>query len=227
MRKTRVLVADGLPIFGAGVRNLLSREGDFEVAEAQTLDDAARQVAIFPPDIALVDLDLPPAGGVAAVARLAAVDPEVRTIVWSLQPSRESVLAAIRAGASGFLHKEVSPAGLLRALRGLAQGEAPLSRDLAQLMIDALHGLDERERARERASHLSAREREVLVMVSRGARNREIAEVLTISEFTVKRHVQNILHKLGLASRTAAGAFYRSTFEQQDEHIRHAYGGAV
>jgi DNA-binding NarL/FixJ family response regulator len=226
MNKTRILVADGLPIFGSGVRNLLAHENDFDVVEARTLDDAVRKVALHSTDIALVDFDLPPVGGVAAVKRLSAVDPELRTIVWSLEPSREHVLAAIRAGASGFLHKEVSPAGLLRALRGVVHGEAPLSRDLTQMMIDAVHGLDERQRARERAARLSQREREVLTMVARGARNREIAESLTISEFTVKRHVQNILHKLGFASRTAAGAFYRSTFEH-DDSLRRAYEGVV
>ena len=218
-KTTRVLVADGVPIFSAGVRDLLVRESGFEVAEVQTLEEAASQFALDPPDVALIDLDLPPAGGIAAVARLAAVDPEVRTIVWSLNPTRDLVLAAIRAGGSGFLHKGVSPTGLVRTLKGIERGEAPLSRDLAQLMIDALHGLDKRERARDRAGQLSDRELEVLEMVSRGARNREIADVLAISEFTVKRHVQNILQKLELASRTAAGAFYRSAVEQPESHF--------
>jgi DNA-binding NarL/FixJ family response regulator len=80
-------------------------------------------------------------------------------------------------------------------------------------MIDAVHGLEERDRVRERAVVLSAREREVLALVARGARNRQIAEALSISEFTVKRHMQNILHKLNLPSRMADGLFYRSAFE--------------
>ena len=137
------------------------------------------------PDIALVDLDLPPLGGVAAVQRLAKRC-DAYTIVWSLEPSRETVLAAVRAGAHGFLHKEISPEGLVRALRGVVQGEAPLSRDLASLMIDALHGDDERTRARDRAGVLSSREREVLDLIAQGARNKQIAALLTISEFTVK-----------------------------------------
>jgi DNA-binding NarL/FixJ family response regulator len=218
MTTTRVLVADGLAFFSAGVKNVLASEPGFEVTAAQTLEEAARLVALDPPDVALIDLDLPPNGGIAAVVHLADVDPAVRTIVWSLDPSRELVLHAIRSGASGFLHKGVSPTGLVRALQGIKRGEAPLSRTLAQLMIEALHGLDDRARARDRAGRLSVRELEVLEMIARGARNREIANVLTISEFTVKRHVQNILHKLDLASRTAAGAFYRSTVEQPASH---------
>jgi two-component system nitrate/nitrite response regulator NarL len=120
------------------------------------------------------------------------------------------VLDAVRSGAHGFLHKEITPVGLVRALRGVVQGEAPLSRDLATLMIDALHGLDEQQRARERMGVLSAREREVLEFVADGARNKEIARALTISEFTAKRHVQNILQKLELPSRRAAATFYQT-----------------
>lgn len=213
MTPTRVLIADATPMFGAGVTTLLGAHEDFEAAQAGTLDDAVREVVLFAPQIVLVDIDLPPAGGIAAVTRMLAVEPSLSVVVWSLQPSPDCVLAAIRAGACGFLRRDVSPDGLLRALRGVRRGEAPLSRDLTHVMVDALHGLDERQRARELAARLSDRESEVLVLVARGARNREIADALSISEFTVKRHVQNILHKLGLASRSAAGALYRSAFE--------------
>ena len=99
------------------------------------------------------------------------------------------------------------------------QGEAPLSRDLATLMIDALHGLDERTRARDRASVLSPREREVLDFVARGARNKQIATALVISEFTVKRHVQNILHKLEVTSRQAAATFYNDAFQPEESPV--------
>ena len=212
MRRTSIVVADAGPIFRAGVRHLLGRESDFEVFDASTLPDLAQTLEQRTPDIALVDLELPPAGGVAAVAQLAPLY-ETRMIVWSFEATREIVLAAVTAGAKGFLPKEISPAGLIRSLRGVVRGEAPLSRGLAMLMIDAVHGLEERDRVRVRAVVLSAREREVLELVARGARNRQIAQALSISEFTVKRHMQNILHKLDLPSRTAAGLFYRSAFE--------------
>ena len=211
MRRTRVLIADAVPIFRAGVRNLLSRESDFEVVEATDLDGVRGAIAVRCPDIALVDLDLPPRGGVAACAELAK-SCDTHMIVWSFEPTRETVLAAIRAGASGYLHKEISPHGLVRALRGVVEGEAPLSRDLATLMIEALHALEEQATARERASVLSAREREVLGLVAHGARNRDVAGSLFISEFTVKRHMQNILQKLELPSRRAAAAFYWSAY---------------
>jgi two-component system, NarL family, nitrate/nitrite response regulator NarL len=192
-------------IFRAGVREVLAREKDFEVVEAVDLESfvVALQRGI---DIALVDADLPPTGAFEAVARAKGHCSEV--IVWSMKPGPEEVLAAVKAGATGYLRKEISAEGLVRSLRGVGRGESPLSRDLAALLIDALHSAERGSRAREIAAALSAREREVLGHIARGARNKQIAAELTISEFTVKRHVQNILHKLDLPSRRAAAALY-------------------
>ncbi|MGH3050168.1 MAG: response regulator, partial [Gaiellaceae bacterium] len=173
MNRTRIVVADPLRIFRTGVANLLARESDFEVVEVGSLVELAE--AIGPgdrcPDLALIDVDLPPLGGVGAVRELARRC-NTHMILWSLRPSRDEVLDGIRAGAHGFLHKEISGAGLMRALRGAVQGEAPLARDLATLMIDALHGVEERTEALERASVLSSRERQVLDLIAGGARNR-------------------------------------------------------
>jgi DNA-binding NarL/FixJ family response regulator len=205
--KTKVLVADPFAIFRAGVSNLLRRERDFAVSEVTDLRALQNRVRGQSPDIVLIDLDLPPAGGVAAVEWLDE-HCSTQTIVWSFDPSRESVLAAVRAGAIGYLRKDISPEGLVRSLRGVVNGEAPLSRDLAAVMVDAIHKFTDREETRDRLSGLSSRECEVLHYVARGRRNRQIASELTISEFTVKRHVQNILEKLELRSRREAGDLY-------------------
>jgi DNA-binding NarL/FixJ family response regulator len=207
--RTRILVADPLTIFRVGVRNLLVRESDLAVVEASSFDEVVAEVDGGCPDIALIDLELPPTGGVAAV-RLLSRFCSAHMIVWSFAPTKETVLAAVRAGADGFLHKEISPLGLIRSIRGVVNGEAALSRDLATLMIDAIHGLEARDRTRERLSELSTREREILDYVVGGAQNRQIAAALTISEFTVKRHMQNILKKLDVDSRRAAADFYRT-----------------
>ena len=209
MSRTKVLVADPFAIFRAGVHNLLKRERDFAVVEAGDLRAVQNLVGTTCPDIALIDLELPPDGGVAAVQWLNE-HCSTHTIVWSFEPTRESVLGAVRAGASGFLRKDIAPDGLVRSLRGVVIGEAPLPRDLATLMIEAIHRLSEREGNRDRLFALSSRECEVLERVAYGARNRQIALELTISEFTVKRHIQNILGKLGLRSRRDAGEFYRA-----------------
>jgi two-component system nitrate/nitrite response regulator NarL len=214
MRRTRVLIADPVRIFRVGVRNLLARESDVEVVDAAHLDELEALNGVWP-DIALIDLNLPPSGSFAAVrwlkSRCAAP-----TIVWSFGPTRETVLGAILGGADGYLHKEISRVGLVRSLRGVAQGEAPLSRDLASLMIDALHGLEQRDRWRERLAVLSEREKEILEHVACGERNRQIAETLAISEYTVKRHLQNIRGKLEVGSRDAAAAFYREALEASE-----------
>lgn len=218
MTRTRILLADASPLFRAGVHKLLARETDLEVLSAAGTDELADRLDGKDGgriDLALVDFDLPPDGGLDAVARVRHRC-DAYVIVWTIEPSRDAVLAAIAAGAHGFLHKEISPDGLVRAIRGTLAGEAPLSRDLASVTIEAIHALREQSAALERAAVLSAREKEVLALIARGARNREIAGALTISEFTVKRHVQNILHKLQLPSRRAAASFYSSAFSAFD-----------
>jgi DNA-binding NarL/FixJ family response regulator len=207
--RKKVLVADPLAIFRAGVHNLLRRESDFAVLEAADLPALQHIVDTQCPEIALIDLELPPVGGVAAVEWLEE-HCSTYTIVWSFEPTRETVLAAVRGGASGYLRKDISPDGLIRSLRGVVTGEAPLARDLATLMIEAIHRDRDRDGNRDRLFALSSRECEVLEHVARGARNRQIASELTISEYTVKRHMQNILGKLELRSRHEAGAFYRA-----------------
>ena len=216
MSPVRIVVADALVIFRSGVRNLLQREEGFEVLEAASHDELARVVAADRPRIALVDLDLPPHGGVAAVQRIAA-GTDVHPLLWALEPPRAAVLDGILAGAYGFLRKDVSPGELVRALRGVTRGEAPLSPRIAMLMIEALHGYEQRHRASQRLTVLSARELEVLAIAADGAPNKHIATALTISEFTVKRHMQNILEKLGVESRRAAADYYRAVFDTEGE----------
>jgi DNA-binding NarL/FixJ family response regulator len=212
--RMRIVVADPVPIVRSGVRRILAGEKDFSVGVVGDLDELLSAVARRRVDVALVDLDLPPEGGIAAIQRLADLEVPHR-IVWSVDADAATVLSAVRAGATGYLDKELQPRSLLRCLRGLDSGEAALTRALAARLIDAVHGLDERQRIQSRARLLSCREREVLELIARGARNKEIAAVLVISEFTVKRHVQNILEKLELPSRGAAAVFYRLAFESE------------
>ncbi len=210
-RNTRIVVADALVMFRSGARAVLESEADFEVRETANFNQLASVLQMDHPEIALVDTDLPPLGGLEAISRLAGTH-RTAMVAWGLRPAPQAVIEAIRAGAIGYLRKDISSSGLVRALRGIFLGEVPVARDLVGALVDALQGLGERERAREAAYALSAREREVLAHVARGARNKQIAAALYISEFTVKRHLQNIFQKLDLPSRRAAAAFYRSAF---------------
>ncbi len=209
MTGTQIVVADSMAIIRSGVSVLLAEHAGFEVTEAADADELLEVVRRTHPEIALVDNELPPSGVLPALERLTELGASMpMIIVWSSSPNGEGVLAALRAGASGYLDRGISPASLIRSLRATERGEASLSRHSATLMIEGLHVTAGRDRAVERAAVLSAREREVLRLVAVGARNREIARQLYISEFTVKRHVQNILRKLGVSSRRTAAAFY-------------------
>lgn len=214
MSACRVVVADPLPLFRSSVRALLAREWDFVLCEAADTAELLELAERERPDVALVDLELPPGGGIEAVRRLTEAVP-CRAVVWGFSPPHESVLEAVHAGAHGFLHKEMSPAGLVRAIRAAAGGEAPLTRALTTKIVDALHEVEQRRRTRGITASLSAREREVLELLARGARNKQIAAALAISEFTVKRHVQNILHKLGVSSRREAGWLYADSLQRE------------
>jgi two-component system, NarL family, nitrate/nitrite response regulator NarL len=205
---TILVVADPTSIFRTAVRSILEAESDIDVLEASTLGDLLHLAALGP-DIALVDLFLPPGDGLEAVRRLKERS-RTRVIVWSLRPHRDDVLAALEAGADGYIEKDIKPDALIRALRAITEGEAPLPRDLTGHLIDRLHRIMQRDRARERAKVLSDRESEVLRLIAAGHSNKQVAMELSLSEFTVKRHVQNILAKLNQRSRWDAAAIYQA-----------------
>jgi DNA-binding NarL/FixJ family response regulator len=207
-----LVVGDRATIFRSGVRTVLEREGGFDVFEAANANElvhAASSLRVF---AVLVDWQLPPGGAVGVLRELA---PRIPVVVWSNDPDPESIAEAVRAGAAGFLGKQISAQGLIRALRGIPDGEAPLSRELTRMLIEGLRARGEQDITPGRLTALSHRERQVLSLVAHGWNNRDIARELSISQFTAKRHVQNILTKLNLPSRAAAAAVYGRSFAHQ------------
>ncbi|HJQ50058.1 MAG TPA: response regulator transcription factor [Gaiellaceae bacterium] len=203
----RVALADPFPVFRLGVSAILSETGEFEVSEAASLDELEELLAVEPaPDLALVDLDLPtsPADAVALLCQN-----QVAPVVWAKRDrlSANLVFELIQAGAVGVLTKEISPGGLLRALRGTIKGQAALGRETAWLLIQGAQASSMTSATAQRAP-LSRRELEVLELVADGRPNKAIAAHLGLSEFTVKRHVQNILRKIGARSRWEASVSY-------------------
>ena len=207
MTSTLIVVADSGSIFGSAVRAVLANEVGFEVHEAHDLSSLIASVELEP-EIVLIDHDLRPQGGIEAVQELRKRC-DARLIIWSFHPTFDAVLEAFEAGADGYLDKSTPRDALVRALRGMSDGQAPLPRDLTSQLIEELRRLKDRERARERSSTLSERERDVLRLVTIGYSNKRVAAELSISEFTVKRHVQNILAKLNGRSRREAAAIFR------------------
>ena len=190
----------------------LANAPGIDVAAVGSSEGVIRACASRAPDVALVVVDLPPEGGLSTVERVRAVAPGVQVIVWSNDLDGDMALAALRAGARGVLERNISAAALVRCVSQVAAGQASLPRHLVEHVIDELQGAERRGRAKFELAGLSLREREVLALVGEGHSNREIARQLSISEFTVKRHVHNILEKLGVPSRAAAARLYGSAF---------------
>jgi two-component system, NarL family, nitrate/nitrite response regulator NarL len=207
-RTIGLALADPSTVFRLGVRAVIDEDQQFDVSEAATLEELEGLLAGPPPELALVDLDLPTSGAMPAIERLREND--IAPIVWAKRSrlSPELVFELIRAGAMGVLTKEISPAGLLRALRGAVNGQAALGRETAWLLIRGAQTASATDGAALRVRSLSTRELEVLELVACGSSNREIALRLDLSEFTIKRHIQNILRKVGARSRWEASASY-------------------
>ena len=209
-----LIVADAGPMYRLGLRALLRDYADFEIHEA---GDLATLVALAsrarPPATALIDLDLPPAGGAAAVTSIR--ESSVAPVVWcsGSRLTSDVVYELVRCGAVGILRKEIQSRGVVRALRAAANGEAPLPRDLVTGLLTRIHSLSAPLATRPPITTLSGREREVLSLVADGHSNKAIARKLYISEFTAKRHVQNVLNKLALHSRQDAATRFREEVE--------------
>jgi NarL family two-component system response regulator LiaR len=196
----RLLLVDDHEMVRAGLRTFLGLQADMEVVgEAGSAEQALALVPGLAPDVVLLDLVLPGMSGVEAVRRLRAAHPVVKVVVLTSFAGEDAVLSAIRAGAAGYLLKDVGPAELAEALRVVHAGGAPLHPAVAATVM---HSVAEPVR-----DPLTPREHEVLRLLARGLSNRLIAREFALSEKTVKAHVSAILSKLGVADRTQAALY--------------------
>jgi DNA-binding NarL/FixJ family response regulator len=200
----RVLIVDDHAVVREGLRTFLELQDGIEVAgEAVDGEDALRESERLKPDVVLMDLVMPKLDGVGAMRELRRRVPEARVIVLTSFLEDERLLPAVRAGAAGYLLKNVQPQELARAIRTAAAGEALLDPAVAARLVEAL----EEDGRDARAEQLTPREREVLALIGRGFANKRIALELGIAEKTVKTHVGNVLSKLGVADRTQAALY--------------------
>ncbi len=206
MNKIRVLIADDHPMVRQGIRTFLESHTDIEVVgEAATGSEAVTQTHELVPDIVLMDLKLPDLDGVAATREIKAHNPEARVIALTAFDDDQLILAALQAGAAGYLLKEIDADGLVNAIRAAARGETPLAPQVTQKLVETVRQPHADENTK--LASLSEREREILSLLAQGLTNREIAARLEISDKTVKFHVSNILEKLQLSDRTQAALF--------------------
>ncbi len=204
--KIKVLLVDDHAVVRQGLRTFLELQDDMMIAgEAANGLEAIEQAKQAQPDIVLLDLMMPKMGGVEATPHIIAASPRARVIILTSFGEDDQVIPAIRAGAQGYLLKDIPPRELVQAVREAYQGKAQLHPDAAQKLMTAVAAPPAAPSSPE--SDLTERELEVLRLIARGLNNQQIAQQLTISEKTVKTHVSNILGKLHVDDRTQAAIY--------------------
>jgi DNA-binding NarL/FixJ family response regulator len=197
--KPRVVLVDDHALFRAGVRGELGTKVEI-VGEAESVAEAVPLIKELDPDVVLLDVHLPDGGGEAVIAGVSQERPGVRFLALSVSDAAEDVIAVIRAGARGYVTKTISGDELAEAVKRTADGDAVFSPRLAGFVLDAFRA-GERVHSDTELDELTAREREVLQLIARGYRYKEIAARLHLSVKTVESHVSNVLRKLQLSSR--------------------------
>ncbi|MBM3461271.1 MAG: response regulator transcription factor [Armatimonadetes bacterium] len=204
----RIVLIDDHPLFREGLELVLSRRTDMTVVgQASTGEEALDLVPRLNPDLVLLDLMLPGINGIETCRRLKELAPSVRVVMLTIAKDPNSLFEAVKAGACGYLLKDIESNELLHSIEQVYQEGGIVEPMLARRLLDQIaRGELERPRATlpERTPELSPREVEILTLVCNGMSNKEIAAHLTISKFTVGNHVNNIFRKLGVNDRTQA-----------------------
>ncbi len=202
--KIRILVADDHQLFRDGVKALLRSAPDMvTVGEATTGEEAVTLAVEVQPDLILMDVQMPELNGIEATRRIVETDGEVKILMLTMFDDDQSIFAAMRAGARGYVLKGAKHDEMLRAIRAVASGEAIFSPGIAERMITFFHTMRPEVKS-EAFPELTEREREVLALIAQDYKNADIAAELVISPKTARNHVSNILNKLQVADRAEA-----------------------
>ena len=203
----RVLIADDQALFRRGLYVVLGTEDGIEVvAEAENGEEAVEKARELAPDVVLMDVRMPRVNGIEAARQIRGDVPTTKILMLTVSDEEDDLYEAIKAGANGYLLKEISVEEVAEAIRAVTQGQSLISPSMASKLLNEFNALVKRAEEKQQfpAPALTAREVEVLRLVAKGMSNREIAEELYISENTVKNHVRNILEKLHLHNRMEA-----------------------
>ena len=207
MAKQRILVVDDHEVVRLGLKSLLEHHPQFEVVgEAGNAKEAIDMVGRVKPDIVLMDIRLPGTSGIEACEEITHNYPDTRVVMLTSYAEDEMLFSAIRAGASGYVLKQIGGDDLIRALEAVGRGEALLDPAVTQRVFQEVRRAVKEEEASAFAN-LSQQERHVLLLVSEGKTNREIAKALFLGEGTVRNYVSSILSKLGVSNRAEAAAY--------------------
>jgi DNA-binding NarL/FixJ family response regulator len=203
----RVLIVDDQALFRRGLYVVLGTEDHIEVvAEAENGQEAMLKAEELAPDVVLMDVRMPQVNGIDAARHIRDVSPSTKILMLTVSDEEDDLFEAIKAGANGYLLKEISVEEVAEAIRAVVQGQSLISPSMASKLLKEFNILAKKAEERQQypAPALTTRELEVLRLVAKGMSNREIADELYISENTVKNHVRNILEKLHLHSRMEA-----------------------
>jgi two-component system NarL family response regulator len=203
----RVLIADDQPLFRRGLYVVLGTDERIEVvAEAENGEEAIAKAIEHAPDVVLMDVRMPKVNGIEAARAISQQVPTTKIIMLTVSDEEDDLFEAVKAGATGYLLKEISVEEVAEAIQAVVQGQSLITPSMASKLLVEFTKVSSRadERQQFQAPTLTSRELEVLRLVAKGMSNREIAEQLFISENTVKNHVRNILEKLHLHSRMEA-----------------------
>ncbi|MBB4864580.1 two-component system nitrate/nitrite response regulator NarL [Pseudomonas nitritireducens] len=202
--RARILLVDDHPMMRKGVVQLLEFEDDLDVVgEAGSGEEALRLAAELEPDMILLDLNMKGMTGLDTLRAMREQGVDARIVVFTVSDDRNDVINVLRAGADGYLLKDMEPERLLEHIRQAATGQLTISPQLTQVLAQALRG-DDRPKGIE---ELTDRERQILRQLAHGYSNKMIARKLDITEGTVKVHVKRVLHKLGMRSRVEAAVW--------------------
>lgn len=208
MSGIRVLLVDDHTLFRSGVRALLQRHEGFEVVgEAADSLEGVRRARELNPDVVLLDLHMPGISGKDAVRLFLEEVPGIHVIMLTVSEAADDLVDSLRAGASGYLLKNIETEVLLDSIRRAVSGDSVVSAEMTTKLVKGLRASTAPGGADEEKESLSPREREILGYVAKGASNKEIARTLDLAESTVKIHVQHILRKLNLSSRVQAAVY--------------------
>ncbi|HET7686174.1 MAG TPA: response regulator transcription factor [Candidatus Limnocylindria bacterium] len=207
----RVLLVDDHALVRSAIRQALTAPDIEVVGEAATAEEALRVAPDLRPDVLLLDIDLPGMSGVDLVREIAPRLPGTRIVMLTVSTDRRNLIEAIRHGAAGYLTKDLPADALLRAVRGIRQGDLPMPRALAAQALEHFVRGTPIENADAQLASLSSREMEVLRLLESGLTDREIADALTISTRTVESHVSAVLRKLAVRNRAEAARRLRGS----------------
>lgn len=210
MKPIRILIVDDHTLFRSGIKLALQRQEGFEVVgEASDGLEGIKRAKQLKPDVVLLDLHMPGTSGLKALRLLAEDVPETQVVMLTVSEDAEDLLDTLRAGARGYLLKNIDTEFLLESIRRAANGESVMSPQIAHKLANSLRApqKDNVHAADISPDKLSPREREIIVMLAHGASNKEIAQTLDLSESTIKIHVQGILRKLNLSKRVQAAVY--------------------